>query len=115
MNFNKGPIAVTVVLVCLACAQYGRRRRASGRPVTPRDTVLLMGVVWAVAWLTLGLPPLFAWGRLVPLSETLTASFGLVALAVTPLLFLLAASWLPRLNAGAAVTAKKPTRPDPLD
>jgi hypothetical protein len=113
--YRSGSIAVLIIMVCAFSARFGRQRRQSGRPVTPRDIVLVMAVTWALAWFWLGLPSLVDWGRHMPWSEVIPAAIFLFGLAIVPVVLVLTATWLPRLFAGADRTDKQPAAPHPLD
>lgn len=115
MMFRNVSILILISMVCIFSARFGRQRRQSGRPVTPRDTVFIMAVTWAMGWFWLGLPPLLDWGRHMPWSEVIPAAFFLIGLAFVPLVVVFTATWLPRLFAGADRTDKKPDVPHLLD
>ncbi len=115
MMYQKGSIVILIVMVCVFSARFGRQRRRSGRPVTPRDVVLIMAAAWALGWFWLGVPSLVDWGRHMPWSEIVPGVFFLLGLAIAPLVLVLAATWLPRLFAGADTADKKPVAPGSLD
>jgi hypothetical protein len=115
MGYQSGSIVVLIIFVCASSARFGRQRRQLGRPVTPREVLLVMAGTWALAWLWLGLPSLADWGRHMPWSEVIRAALGLFGLAIAPLTFVLAVTWLPRLVARTARTEKKPAGPQPLN
>ena len=79
--YQRGSIVIMILMVCVFSARFGRQRRRSGRPVTPRDAVLVMALTWALAWFWLGLPPLVDWGRHMPWSEVIPAALFLFGLA----------------------------------
>jgi hypothetical protein len=108
-------ILILIAIVCTFSARFGRRRRQSGRHVTPRDTVLVMTTTWVLAWVWLGLPPLVDWGRHMPWSEVIPAALFLLGLAIAPLVLVLAATWLPRLFAVGDCTEKKTWVSHPVD
>jgi hypothetical protein len=115
MMFQRVSILIFIVMVCTFSARLGRRRRQSGRHVTPRDTTLVMTATWALAWVWLGLPPLIDWGQHMPWPEIIPAALFLFGLAIAPLVLVLAATWLPRLSALRDRTEKKTAVPHPLD
>jgi hypothetical protein len=109
-----GLIVLAIILTCAAASRFGQTRRKSGRSVSPRDMVMVMvmAIAWAAAWLAIALPSLVASGQSMPWSDILPVTLALFGLATTPLLLVLAATWLTRLNSGAC---KKAFKPDPLD
>ncbi len=110
MNMN-GLIVLVIIVTCAAACRLGQSGRKSGRGVSPRVTITLMAAAWALSWLAIGLPSMLD-GSLMTLSERLHNALALLAFASTPLIIILAAGWLPRLNAGMG---QKTFKPHPLD
>ena len=100
-----------IVFVCAASSWFGRQRRKSGRRVSPRDVVVIMALTWAGTWPVLVLPSLAH----LPRTEILAVSLVLLALSLTPLVFVLAVVWLPPLVNRAVNAPKKTSGPHPLD
>jgi hypothetical protein len=115
MMYRSGSIVILIIMVCVLTVRFGRQRRQSGRPVTPRDIVLVMAVNWALGWFWLGLPSLVDWGRHMPWSEVVKGALLLFGLAIAPLVLVLTATWLPRLFAVPDHADKKPAAPHLLD
>jgi hypothetical protein len=115
MNTKSGLICLVIIAVCGLSARFGREKRRAGGRVTPRDVVWVMALAWAAGWAAIGLPVLFEWGRHVAWSETIPAALALLALSVSPLVLVLAAIGVARLNLGAKPYPKKRMGPHPLD
>ena len=106
-------IPFMIVMVMTWSALYGRKRRQSGRPLTPFDQLLLGACNWAFCWLWVGLPSLLDWGQHMPWSEIVPAALFLFVLAVAPLGLFLTATWLPRLFEVTNEAAKETSRAGP--
>jgi hypothetical protein len=115
MTYQPASTVILIILVCAFSTQFGRERRRSGRPVTPRDALWVMAWTWALGWVWIGLPALADWGRRQPRSELVPAILVLLGFALAAPAFMLAATSLPRLFGVADPHAKKPTPPDTLD
>jgi hypothetical protein len=99
MESQRWSMVLLVFVICVVFSRFGRHKRQSGRPVTPRDYVFAMAAAWALGWLWIGLPSLADWGSHMPWSEILPATLFLIGLAFFPLIFALAATWIPPLFA----------------
>jgi hypothetical protein len=109
---------VLVACVCAVSAYYGRRRRRSGSPVTPRESIRIGLIAGAIFFPLLCLPAILVTLRMTTPVEGVEMILSVVAVGLAPLGIFLLTTWLMRLAVDVQRPkpgAKAPESRHPLD
>ncbi len=107
-------IVFVVLLTAAVSYRIGQSRPKPGRSITPSEILTVITAAWALGWLAIDLPWLANRRLPMSLSDRLHRAIDLFGSATWPLLLVLAATWLPRINSGFRNAREKVVKRHPL-